>query len=109
MNCVICLQNDNDVNKITTYCNCRIVYHDDCLKQWYNTQHRQECPICHKINIQLKTYENAFQLICKYLLKNVTYPLQLLLVIYLISSITICCIMFASISIPMLIITLIIL
>lgn len=43
--CLICLEDCNDVFCFLT-CNCKSIYHIDCINQWLN--YNRSCPTCSK-------------------------------------------------------------
>ena len=116
MNCSICLGSINDKLSQPNECECNANYHENCLNTWYKTVNRQECPICHHIYKEISILSQAFKIISKYffldtimhhigmilstIINNTSYPVHLLLSVYIFMSIVLCFIMFAGICIP---------
>ena len=45
--CAICLQNINlEYDKISLNCNCKYIYHTNCIDEWLNIN--ETCPTCRK-------------------------------------------------------------
>jgi hypothetical protein len=58
--CLFCLEpvkTESAPNPIG--CQCRIITHKDCFKQWFDLKQHLECPICHTISVPNRVaYDN---------------------------------------------------